>query len=225
MALIAPSIIAADFSRLADGLKVIETGGATVVHVDVMDGHFAPEITVGQPVIARLRRATRLTLDVHLLIERPERYVKEFAQAGADRIAVHAESTSQLHRALRLMRESGVEAGVALNPATAVDTVSDVLDEIDFLTLLSADPTMGKRSFIPHSISKINAAARLRASAPRPFALQVEGGVELENLDELVKAGADILVVGSAIFNSQNPSERLGEMIRRASVLTKRSSV
>lgn len=224
MALIAPSILAADFSRLADGLKAIEAGGATIVHVDVMDGHFAPEITVGQPVIASLRQATRLKLDVHLLIERPERYVREFAKAGADRIAVHAESTAQLHRVLHLVRESGAEAGLALNTGTAVETVSDVLGEIDFLTLLSADPGRGKRDFVPHSITKMRAAARHRTKLQRPFALQVDGGIGMEDLEELVQEGADILTMGSAIFSYQNPSARLSEMIRLVNAVRERSA-
>ncbi len=225
MALIAPCILAADFARLADGLEVIKAAGATLVHVDVMDGHFVPDITVGQPVIASLHPATDLTLDVHLLIERPERYVTEFVKAGAGRLAVHPESTTQLRRVLNLIRDCGAEAGVALNPATAVESVSDVLDEINFLTILSSNPGIREQTFIPHSIGKVRAAARLKASGARPFALQVEGGITLDNLDELVRAGADILVVGSAIFSSQNPSARLSEMIQLASAARETSIV
>ncbi len=225
MALIAPCILAGDFSRLADSLEAIKAAGATLVHVDVMDGHFVPDITVGQPVIASLRRASRLTLDVHLLIERPERYVKEFVKAGAGRLSVHPESTSQLHRVLGLIRDCGAEAGVVLNPATAVESVSDVLGEINFLAILSANPGIREQTFIPHSISKLRGAARLKASGARPFALQVEGGITLDNLDELVRAGADILVVGSAIFSNQNPSARLSEMIQLASVARETSIV
>jgi ribulose-phosphate 3-epimerase len=225
MALISPCVLAAGFSRLADGLEIIKAAGASLVHVDVMDGHFVRDITVGQPVIASLRRATRLTLDVHLLIERPERYAAEFVKAGAGRLSVHPESTSQLHRVLGLIRDCGAEAGVALNPATALESVNDVLDEIDFLTILSADPGMGEQTFITHSISKLRAAVRLKGSRARPLVLQVEGGITLDNLDELVRAGADILVVGSAIFNSQNPSARLGEMMQLASVARESSIV
>jgi len=225
MALIAPCILAADFSRVADGLEVIKAAGATLVHVDVMDGHFASDITVGQPVIASLRRATSLRLDVHLLIERPERYVKQFVKAGADRVSVHPDSTSQLHRVLGLIRECGAEAGVALNPATAVESVNDVMAEIDFLTVLCADPGTREQTFIPHLLPKLRRAARLKASGAGPFALQVEGGISLDNLDELIRAGADILVVGSAIFNSQNPSARLKEMIQLASAARETSIV
>jgi len=217
MALIAPCILAADFSRLAEGLEVFKAAGVPLVHVDVMDGHFVPDITVGQPVIASLRRATSLRLDVHLLIERPERYVREFVKAGADRLCVHPESTSQLHRVLGLIRDCGAEAGVALSPATTLGLVNDVLAEIDFLTILSADPAVRGETFVPHSISKLRAAARLKANGAGSFALQVEGGITFENLDELIRAGADILVVGSAIFSSQNPSARLSEMVQLAS--------
>ncbi len=225
MALIAPSILAADFSRLAEGLEIIKTAGASMVHVDVMDGHFGPDITVGQPVIASLRRATDLTLDVHLLIERPERYVAQFVEAGADRLSVHAEATPQLHRVLDLIRTRGTKAGVALNPATPVESVVDVLGELDFLTILSADPGLKERFFIPHSVSKVRAAARARAEGHRHFALQVEGAVSFDNLEELVRAGADILVAGSVIFNNHDPRARLMEMIRLASAMRETSTV
>ena len=225
MALIAPCILAADFSRLADGLEVIKDAGAALVHVDVMDGHFVPDITVGQSVIASLRRATPLRLDVHLLIERPERYVREFVKAGANRLSVHPESTSQLHRVLGLIRDCGAEAGVALNPATAVESINDVLGEIDFLTILSADPGIREQIFIPHSISKLRIAARLKESRAAAFALQAEGGITLDNLDELIRVGTDILVVGSAIFSSQNPSARLREMMRLTSAARQTSVV
>lgn len=195
-----------------------------MVHVDVMDGHFAPDITVGQPVIASLRRATDLTLDVHLLIERPERYVAQFVEAGADRLSVHAEATPQLHRVLGLIRTGGAKAGVALSPATAVESVADILRELDFLTILSADPGLKERAFIPHSVSKLRAAARARAECDCQFALQVEGAVGFDNLEELVRAGADILVAGSAIFNNHDPRSRLMEMICLASGMRETST-
>jgi ribulose-phosphate 3-epimerase len=248
MALIAPALLAADLACLGEALETIQAAGAPMVHVDVMDGHFTTDITVGQPVIHSLRKGTKLALDVHLLIERPERYVAQFVEAGADRVAVHAESTPQLHRVLDLIRARGAKVGLALNPATAVSSVIDVLGELDFLTILCADagadlgqpgskpPSPGRgavqgdgraagaaaevvlgRTLIAASLEKIRAAARTRAERSLGFAIAVEGGVNCENCVELVLAGADILVAGSAIFHSDNPKARLAEMIRLAS--------
>lgn len=217
MALIAPSLLAADFARLAEALEIIKAAGASMIHVDVMDGHFAPDITVGQPVIASLRKATDLALDVHLLVERPERYAAQFVDAGADRLAVHAEATPHLPRVLELIRTRGAKAGAALNPATPVESLGDVLGEVDFLTILAADPGIQEGAFIPWSMEKVRAAARAREERRLQFAIQVEGAVGFDNLEELVRAGADILVAGSAIFHNDDPKARLGEMIRRAS--------
>ncbi len=261
MALIAPALLAADFARLGEALDAIESAGATMVHVDVMDGHFTPQITVGQPVVKSLRQRTRLSLDVHLLIERPERYAAQFVEAGADRLAVHPESTAQLHRVLELIRARGAKVGVALNPATTVGSVANVLGEVDFLTILCADagadlgqpPTRrgseqstaaghsageaqggialqgapqgvaqgdGQARVaatpIPASLSKIRAAVRARQEQGLAFAIMAEGGVTFESCRELVRAGADILVAGSAIFHTDNPKARLTELIRLA---------
>jgi len=262
MALIAPALLAADFARLGEALDTIEGAGATMVHVDVMDGHFTPQITVGQPVVKILRQRTRLSLDVHLLIERPERYAAQFVEAGADRLAVHPESTTQLHRVLELIRARGAKVGVALNPATTVGSVADVLSQVDFLTVLCADAgvdlgqpptrrgskqstaaehgageTQGARATeglprgaaqsdgqtrpkpaeatpVPASLSKIRAAVRARQEQGLGFAIMAEGGVTFESCRELVGAGADILVAGSAIFHTDNPKGRLTELIR-----------
>jgi len=219
MALIAPSLLAADFARLAEALDIIRAAGASMVHVDVMDGHFVPDISVGQPVIESLRKATDLTLDVHLLIERPERYAGAFVDAGADRVAVHAEATPQLHRALDLIRRRGAKAGVALNPGTPIESVADVRGEIDFLNVLTADPGLTEQSFIPTSIGKVRTAARAREEGQLNFAIQVEGGIGFDPVEELVQAGADILVAGFAIFHNDDPKGRLTELIRQASAL------
>jgi ribulose-phosphate 3-epimerase len=264
MALIAPALLAADFARLGEALDAIESAGATMVHVDVMDGHFTPQVTVGQPVVKSLRQRTRLPLDVHLLIERPERYAAQFVEAGADRLAVHPEATTQLHRVLELIRACGAKAGMALNPATTVGAVADVLGEVDFLTVLCADagadlgqpPTrrrgeqsgpaehgasemeeVGAPQGIPQgvaqsagqarvepvaatptpaSLSKIRAAVRTRQEQGLGFTIMAEGGVTFESCRELVRAGADILVAGSAIFHTDNPKARLTELIRLA---------
>ncbi len=225
MALIAPSILAADFARLGEALEIVKAAGAAMVHVDVMDGHFVPDITVGQPVIASLRKATDLVLDVHLLIERPERYAAEFVDVGADRLSVHPEATPHLHRVLDLIRACGAKVGVALNPATPLEGITDVLGDLDFLTILTADCGLKEQRFIPGMVSKLRAAAQTRAARRLDFAIQVEGGVSLENAENLVRAGADILVAGSAIFSSVDPKGRLGELMRLASGAPQTSTV
>lgn len=217
MALVAPSILAADFARLGDALEVVKAAGASMVHVEVMDGHFVPDITVGPPVIASLRKATDLVLDVHLLVERPERYAGQFVEAGADQLSVHAEATPHLHRVLDLIRAGGAKGGVALNPATPLDTVGEVLGDLDFLTILTADPGHKEHGFIPAMLAKVRAASQARSDRRLDFALQVEGGVSLDNLEDLARAGADILVAGSAIFSKDDPGARLTGMIRLAS--------
>lgn len=215
MALIAPSLLAADFSRLGEALHLIKEAGASMVHVDVMDGHFVPEISVGQPVVQSLRKATDLVLDVHLLVERPERYVPEFVKFGADRIAIHAEATPNLHKALGVIRTGGVKAGLALNPTTAVESVSDALGDIDYLLILSADLGFANSLFLPRTIYKVQDACALRRDRRLDFAIQVEGGICQEHIETLKQAGADILVAGSDIFQ-EDPKGRLMEMIRLA---------
>jgi ribulose-phosphate 3-epimerase len=186
-----------------------------MVHVDVMDGHFVPDISVGQPVVRSLRKATDLVLDLHLLIERPGRYVSEFVEIGADRIAIHAESTPNLHQVLGAIRAGGAKAGLALNPSTAVESVSDVLEEIDYLLVLSADLGFANTSFLPRTLSKVQTACALRRERRLDFAIQVEGGICDEQIEALGLAGADILVAGSAIFQ-EDPKTRLANMMRLA---------
>ena len=225
MGLIVPSLLAADFARLGEALRTIKEAGAGTVHVDVMDGHFVEDISVGQPVVRNLRKATDLTLDLHLLIERPERYVGEFLAAGADRLAVHIEATTRLHQVLDVIRKQGVQAGVALNPSTPVDSIVDLVGEFDYLSILSSDPGLGEGTFIPRSAEKVRAAASLRDERRAEFVIQVEGGIRVEHMERLVQAGADILVAGSAIFNSENPKARLGEILRLVSSLPRTSKV
>jgi ribulose-phosphate 3-epimerase len=215
MALIAPSLLAADFARLGEALHLIKEAGASMVHVDVMDGHFVPDISVGQPVVRSLRKATDLVLDVHLLVERPERYAPEFVALGADRVAIHAEATPNLHKVLGVIRAGGAKAGLALNPSTAVESASDVLEEIDYLLILSADPGFANSSFLPRAVFKVQTACALRRERRLDFAIQVEGRIGQEQVEALVQAGADILVAGSDIFQ-EDPQGRLARMMRLA---------
>ena len=225
MALIAPSLLAADFARLGEALHTIEAAGAPMLHLEVMDGHFVEDISVGQPVLRRLRKATKLVLDLHLLIERPERYIAGFLEAGADRISVHPEATARLHRVLEQIRQQGAKAGVALNPATPLETIVDLVGEFDYLSVLSSDPGLSERTFIPRSVEKVRAAASLREKRGADFAIQVEGGIRFEHMEQLTRAGADILVAGSAIFNSDDPKARLSEMLRLVSASRRISKV
>src|SRR6266567_4626367 len=225
MPFIAPSLFAADFARLGEVLEWVKAAGAPMIHLDVVDGHFAPGITAGQPVIKSIRRATDLVLDVHLLIERPERYVAEFVAAGADRVSVHPEATTNLHRTLEMIRARGAKAGVALNPSTPVDAVSDALGQLDFLSVLTADVGANPQPFIAGSFDKLRAAARARDERRLKFAIQVEGGITFERLESLIRAGADILVAGSAIFQEENPKIHLADWIRLASVSPESSRV
>ena len=225
MALIAPSILAADFARLGEALAVIKAAGASMVHVDVMDGHFVPEISVGLPVLASLRKATDLALDVHLLIERPERYAERFVDAGADRIAIHAEATPHVRRVLEQIRGRGAKAGVAVNPSTPLEAVGEVMGEVDFLNVLTAEASLREQPFIPASTAKLRAAAQMRADRRLDFAIQAEGGIGPEKIESLARAGADILVAGSAIFDSVDPRARLSEMIRVAMAVRVTSKV
>jgi ribulose-phosphate 3-epimerase len=225
MALIAPSLLAADFARLEEALHTIKAAGAPMLHLEVMDGHFVEEISVGQPVVRSLRKATNLVLDLHLLIERPERYIAEFVELGADRISVHLEATTRLHRVLEQIRKPGAKAGVALNPATPIETIVDLVGEFDYLSVLSSDPGLSERTFIPRSVEKVRAAAFLRDERRADFAIQVEGGIRFEHLEQLTQAGADILVAGSAIFYSDDPKARLSEMLRLVSASRPMSKV
>ncbi len=215
MIFIAPNLLAADFARLGEALHLIEEAGASMVHVDVRDGHFVPDISVGQPVVKSLRKATNLVLDLHLLIERPERYVPEFVEIGADRIAIHAEATPNLYRGLGLIRSGGAKAGLALNPSTAIESVSDALENIDYLLILSADLGFANPSFLPRTLAKVQTACALRHERRLDFAIQVEGSIGQEHLETLGQAGADILVAGSDIFQ-KDPKTRLVQMIRQA---------
>ena len=187
-----------------------------MVHIDVMDGHFVPDISVGQPVVRSIRKATNLVLDLHLMIERPERYVPEFVEMGADRIAIHAEATPNLHHVLSMIRSGGAQAGLALNPSTAVESIAGTLGAIDYLLILSADLGFPNPPFLPGSLSKVQTACALRRERRLDFAMEVEGSISSEQIEALGRAGADILVAGSDIFQ-EDPRTRLADMMRLAS--------
>lgn len=213
---IAPSILSADFARLGEEIAEVKAGGASMIHVDVMDGHFVPNLTVGVPVVESLRKATDLLLDVHLMIEEPERYISAFAEAGADMVSVHQEATPHLERALAMIREAGCEAGAVINPATPVNALSEVLDQVDYVLVMSVNPGFGGQKFIPSSLRKIQQLKTWRSAQGLRYRIEVDGGVGLDNLSEIVKAGAEIIVAGSAIFHSGNPRETVAQMLRAA---------
>ena len=203
---IAPSILSADFARLSEEIRKVEEGGAEVLHVDVMDGHFVPNITIGIPVVASLRKATRLPLDVHLMIESPEEYIGEFIAAGANRILVHQEATPHLDRALTMAREGGAEAGAVINPATPVAMLSEVLDRVDTVLVMSVNPGFGGQKFIPGAIEKIRQLNQWRARYNANFRIAVDGGVDLGNIAALAQAGANTFVAGTSIFHTPDPA-------------------
>ena len=202
---IAPSILAADFSRLGEEIRAVEQGGADVIHVDVMDGHFVPNISIGIPVVASLRKATRLPLDVHLMIERPEDFIEEFVRAGAARVLIHQEATVHLDRALSMIREHGAEAGAVINPATPVAALSEVLDKVDTVLVMSVNPGFGGQKFIPGAVEKIRQLNQWRARYNGGFRIEVDGGVDAGNVAELAQAGVNTFVAGTSIFHTPDP--------------------
>ncbi len=225
MPLIAPSIVAADWARLGEALEVIQAAGASMVHMDVMDGHFVPEISVGLPVVARLRKATKLAIEVHLLIERPERFAGDFIASGADWVSFHPEAGLHGRRLLEDIRAKGAKAGLAISLSTPLETISELWPEIDSLNILTAEPGIREGEFVPASVAKLRAASRIRDERRLNFALQADGGLGPGNLEEIAATGVDILVTGSAIFNSEDPQARLAEMIRSAARIHRTSVV
>ncbi len=213
---IAPSILAADFSCLGDGIRAVERGGAAMLHVDVMDGHFVPNISIGVPVVASLHKATQLPLDVHLMIENPELYIQAFAEAGADMISVHQESTPHLDRTLSMIREHGCRAGAVINPATPVATLSEVFGRLDYVLVMSVNPGFGGQKFISGALGKIRELKRIRESYNHSFRIEVDGGVVPDNVVDLVRAGADILVAGTSIFHTSDAAEAVRAMKQMA---------
>jgi len=213
---IAPSILAADFSCLGDGIGAVERGGAAMLHVDVMDGHFVPNISIGVPVVASLHKATRLPLDVHLMIENPELYIQAFAEAGADMISVHQEATPHLDRTLSMIREHGCKAGAVINPATPVSMLSEVFGKVDYVLVMSVNPGFGGQKFIPGALGKIRELKRIRESYNYVFRIEVDGGVGPDNAVDLVRAGAEILVAGTSVFHTPDAAEAVRSLKQTA---------
>ncbi len=197
---ISPSILSADFTRIADELKAIEDAGADYVHIDVMDGAFVPNITIGPFVVEAVKKATALPLDVHLMIEEPERYIVDFARAGADIITVHAEATRHLHKVIQSIREAGKRPGVSINPATPLIAIEEIVADVDLVLIMSVNPGFAGQSFIQSSFEKIKAARRMIDVVGRPIELEVDGGIKTANIAAVAKAGADVFVSGSGIF-------------------------
>ena len=211
-----PSILSADFARLGEDVAKVERAGASVLHVDVMDGHFVPNISIGVPVVESLRKVTKLKLDVHLMIADADKYAPVFIQAGADRILVHQEACPHLDRTLRMIQSEGAAAGVVLNPGTPVATLTEVLEVVDQVLVMSVNPGFGGQKFIPNALLKIRDLARRRKELGRDFVIEIDGGVSLQNAAEIVRAGCDWLVAGSSIFHTDDPGATFQHMQRQA---------
>jgi ribulose-phosphate 3-epimerase len=213
---ILPSILSADFARLGEDLAKVERAGASMLHVDVMDGHFVPNISIGIPVVESIRKVTRLKLDVHLMISDPDTYAPAFIRAGADHVLVHQEACTHLDRTLRMIRGEGALAGVVLNPATPVSMLSEVLDLVDHVLIMSVNPGFGGQAFIPNALKKIRALALRRKELGLNFGIEIDGGVSPENAGDITRAGCDWLVAGSSIFHTPDPGRAFVELQRAA---------
>jgi ribulose-phosphate 3-epimerase len=209
---IVPSILSADFARLAADIVAVERGGATMLHLDVMDGHFVPNLTIGPPVVESVRKATSLHLDVHLMIQHPDRYVEAFVKAGANSVSVHYEAATHLDAVLHMIRDAGALAGVVLNPSTPVSVLEEVLELADYVLLMSVNPGFGGQKIIPYVLDKVRKLANWRRDRGLRFPIEIDGGVHSGNLAEVVRAGCDWIVTGSAVFHSSDPEANVRQM-------------
>ena len=203
---LAPSILSADFTRLGEQIALVESAGAHIVHVDVMDGHFVPNLTVGPFVVEWIRKITRLPIDAHLMIESPDKFIEAFARAGADMISVHPEATYHLHRTVHLIKQTGAQAGVVLNPATPLALIEDIINDVDYVLLMSVNPGFGGQKFIPASLEKLRRLRTLIVERRAHARIEIDGGISLGNVAEVVAAGAEILVAGSSVFGQADPA-------------------
>ena len=209
---LAPSILSADFANLQRDIKLVEKGGAEYIHIDVMDGHFVPNITFGPNVVSAVRPTTKLTLDCHLMIENPENYVADFAKAGADIISVHVESTPHIHRTIQLINDSGVKSGVVINPGTPVATIEPLLSEVDLILVMTVNPGFGGQSFIHQSLEKIRQLKALKDKNNYKYEIEVDGGINHETIKLCHEAGATVFVAGSYIYSADKPLERMKQL-------------
>ena len=214
---IAPSILSADFSRLGEEIAAVERGGATILHVDVMDGHFVPNITIGLPVVKSLARVTQLPIDAHLMISEPGIYAEQFVGAGAKMVSVHVETDPNLHRTLMSIKRGGAQAGVVLNPATSVTEVEEALQYVDYILVMSVNPGFGGQQFIPGSIDKVRRLRRMIDERGLATRIEIDGGIDRSNIEQVISAGAEIIVAGSAIFGGGEP-ETAARELREATV-------
>jgi len=217
---LAPSILSADFAHLADAVHAVTQGGATVLHVDVMDGHFVPNITIGPPVVASLRKVTNLPLDVHLMIENPDQYIPAFADAGADWISVHQEACVHLHRTLELIHSHDINVGVVINPATPVQMLEDVLNMVDHVLVMSVNPGFGGQKFIPIALEKTRRLVAMREARRLNFRIEMDGGIGPDTIADAVRAGVEILVAGNAVFGHGSPAQNAQILLKLAQEAT-----
>jgi ribulose-phosphate 3-epimerase len=212
---IAPSILSADFTRLGEAIDSVKAGGATVLHVDVMDGHFVPNITIGLPVVKSIRKVTDMVIDTHLMIDQPGRYAVEFVKAGADMVSVHVEADAHLNRTLTAIREAGAKAGIVVNPATPISLLDEALPFADYVLLMSVNPGFGGQKFIPEVLSKLRRLKESIVDRGLVARIEIDGGIDLSNIAEVVKAGAEIVVAGSAVFGGGKPESAVRELIEK----------
>lgn len=215
---IAPSILSADFTRLADEIRAVEEGGARILHVDVMDGHFVPNITIGLPVVKSLRKATSMTIDTHLMISEPARYAVQFVEAGADMVSVHIEADVHIHRTLSAIREAGGQAGIVINPGTSLVTLEEALPYADYVLVMSVNPGFGGQKFIQTSLEKVRRLRGMITERGLATKIEIDGGVDKHNIAEVVAAGAEILVAGSAVFGTGDPAQEVRNLMQAGTV-------
>lgn len=218
MAEIAPSLLSADFTRLAEEIRSVQDGGARILHVDVMDGHFVPNITIGLPVVRSIRKSTDLVIDTHLMISEPGRYAAQFVEAGANMVSVHVEADPHLHRTLDSIRAAGGKAGIAINPATALGTLDEAIEYADFILLMSVNPGFGGQKFVPGMVSKLRRLREMIDGRGLTVQIEIDGGIDETNINEVTEAGADIVVAGSAVFGRGQATEAVRNLIEKGTV-------